>query len=323
MAGYGIYFVRLTIRGRPRSTLWVSTINQAYGSPDQQEDIIEYSAIIVAYKRIDLLQNVLLNLSRQTLPPESVVIVDNGGTLSAVDLLSFPLGHLATLVSMPHNPGYAPAVNRAGRELGGRSSATLVLTHDAQFDEHLGAGLIEALSEDPTAGASAPLLYWSSRPDAIFSAGGVLRAGGRAYHSKRPRSKGAYEVDWVDGAIVMYRTTTLDLIGWLDERYFLYFEDVDTAQTMRLHDARTLLVPSVIAHQEPGAHPLYLSIRNMTLFARKAGEGRVAQAAAVSIRVLEDSFWRLRSGNFPRLREAWRGWKDGLNGVEGKPSEHL
>lgn len=236
------------------------------------------------------------------------------------DLVSLPLGHLATLLPLPLNPGYAPAVNRAGRELRGHSSATLVLTHDAQFDENLSAGLLKALDDDPAAGASAPLLLWSSRPDRIFSAGGVLRAGGRALHITNPRSADAYEVDWVDGAIVMYRTSTLDLIGWLDERYFLYFEDVDTAWSMRLHGARTLLVPNVTAHQEPGAHPLYLSIRNMTLFAIKSGEGRGIQAAAVAIRVLEDSLWRLRSGHMPRLREAWRGWRDGLKGLGGKPS---
>lgn len=42
-------------------------------------------------------------------------------------------------------------------------------------------------------------------------------------------------VDWVLGAAMMVRKEVVDLIGWFDERYFLYFEDADWCRTMWAH----------------------------------------------------------------------------------------
>lgn len=265
--------------------------------------------------------SVLTNLAAQTQLPVTVLVVDNGGTLREQDLLEMPLSDRTELVSRADNPGYAAAVNLASSRLGVRTSALLVLTHDSDFDEHLAAGLLRALDAEPRAGAAAPILRWSSRPERVFSAGGVLHRGGRASHLTSPRQGSPYEVDWVDGAVVMYRKRSLDAIGWLDERYFLYFEDVDTAWAMRQCGHRTLIAPEVVARQEPGAHPLYLGSRNMILFARKTTEAPVLQAIAVARRAIEDSLSRIMHGRAPRINEAWRGWRDGRNGISGKPPE--
>jgi N-acetylglucosaminyl-diphospho-decaprenol L-rhamnosyltransferase len=44
-----------------------------------------------------------------------------------------------------------------------------------------------------------------------------------------PPSASAYRVGWVSGASMMIRRSVFDLIGLLDEGYFLYFEEVDFA----------------------------------------------------------------------------------------------
>lgn len=42
-------------------------------------------------------------------------------------------------------------------------------------------------------------------------------------------------VDWVLGAALLVRKEVVDLIGWFDKRYFLYFEDADWCRTMWAH----------------------------------------------------------------------------------------
>lgn len=281
--------------------------------------IIQYTAVIIAYRQPQLLAAVLAGLADQTLPPRAVVVVDNGGTLTADVLASFPLAERTRLVPRPDNPGYAAAVN----ELSGTDAeALLVLTHDAEFDDALAAELIGALESEPQAGAAAPVLRWVSNPDSIFSAGGYLTPGGRGGHLTAVRSNRPYAVDWVDGAIVMYRTTALDAIGWLSEDYFLYFEDVDTAWRMARAGLSTLVVPTALARQQPGAHPLRLGIRNMTLFARRAGINPVRQTLAVARRVAEESASSILRGRRPQPLQAWRGWREGLRGITGKPEYH-
>lgn len=261
------------------------------------------------------------DLASQTRLPESVIVVDNGGTLRERDLREMPLSGVTSLVSRVDNPGYATAVNLTKDLLGPKSEALLVLTHDTEFDDDLAAGLLAALEADSSAGAAGPLLHWSSQPGRVFSAGGVLKSGGRATHLTSARQNSPYQVDWVDGAVVMYRRSSLEAIDWMDERYFLYFEDVDTAWAMKKRGHRTLVVPGVTARQEPGEHPLYLGIRNMTLFGRKSAEPSSLQVIAVARRVAEDALWRTLHGRPPRIRAAWRGWSDGKRGISGKPRD--
>jgi len=282
----------------------------------------QYATVVISYRRPDLLITVLDALARQSSPPGHVIVVDNAGDLDEGIVADAELGDRCTVVRRPDNPGYSAAVNEA-RAIASRLGLPrlLVLTHDALFDEHLVADLAGAFA-DPRVAAAAPLLRLASDPARVFSAGGRLTAGGRAWNSTVPASATQpYPVDWVDGAIVMYDTVALDAIGGMDERYFLYFEDVDTAWRLARAGRSTVIVPTAVAYQQPGTHPLYLGIRNMTLFARVAGIPRWRSAPAVMRRVAEEATWAVLHGRRPALGAAWRGWRDGRRGLSGHPPE--
>lgn len=276
--------------------------------------ISEYVALIIGYKSADLLERVLTSLGDQTLRPRKVIVVDNGGTFTDADRAAWPLADRITLISRPDNPGYGTAVNLARSELD--ESALLVLTHDAFFEATMAEKLMRALHL-PNVGATAPLLRYSNTPERIFSAGGKLSKSGLASHLATPISTEPYVVDWVDGATVMFSAVALEAIDWIDEDYFLYFEDVDTG--WRLHQAgwKSVLVPDAVGHQQPGAHPPYLGMRNMALFARKAGISRIRHLFALVPRLMRESVSRVRRGLRPKLGEARRGLRDGYAGVSG------
>lgn len=275
-----------------------------------------YAAVIIAYHRPDLLEEVLERLRAQTRQPAMIVVVDNGGDIAESSLAG--AGVAPVLVSRADNPGYAAAVNiAADRARDAGIDNLLVLTHDAVFGPALAESLLDALAEDATAGCVAPTLRWVSRPERIFSSGGVLTRGGRAYHRTDEVDR-ARSVHWVDGAVALLRLRALDAIGGVDERYFLYFEDVDTGWSLARKGWRTLVVPES-AQQEPGAHPLRLGLRNMVLFARKARLPRLTVTIAVGRRAAEELIVGVRrEGRLP-LRDALRGVADGLAGRQGKP----
>lgn len=277
----------------------------------------DYTALIIAYKNEGLVLEVLRQLGRQSYLPHGVLIVDNGGTMTSSTFAESELSDRTTFISLPDNPGYGAAVN-AARSMS--TGALLVLTHDAQFESNLAESLMSVLADHPNVGAVAPVLRWVSRPDRVFSAGGALSSGGRASHYTATLADTPYAVDWVDGAIVLYRAASLEAISWLEEDYFLYFEDVDTAWRMDKAGIETFVDPRTIARQEPGAHPLYLGVRNMTLFAKRAGIPFPRHSAAIARRVVEESVAAMRRGSLPRLDQAWKGWRDGRRGVSGKPA---
>lgn len=279
----------------------------------------QYATIIISYRRPDLLRSLLTRVAAQSAPPARVFVVDNAGDLDEDLVTGGALGGITTVVRRPDNPGYSAAVNEVRSRIADTGiTRLLVLTHDADLSSDLAAGLLAAL-EDPSRGAAAPLLRRASDPTTVFSAGGRLTRYGRAWNTVVPASASAYEVDWVDGAIVMYDIPTLDRIDWLDERYFLYFEDVDTAWRMRRAGRHTVVVPDIVAAQDPGAHPMYLGIRNMVLFADVAGISPGRSALGVVRRVAEESLYRVLHRRSPALIDAWRGWRDGRRGLTGHP----
>lgn len=278
---------------------------------------LTYTAVVIAYRDIALVQRVIDQLAAQTLAPSHVLVVDNGGTLQYDALDARTLDSGIELVSRPDNPGYGAAVNEARHTA---TDAVLVLTHDAVFGSELAATLVGTLATRTDAGAIAPVLRWVSAPDRIFSAGGVLTRGGRATHLVVARGTDPYPVDWVDGAVVLYRRDALQAVDWLDERYFLYFEDVDTAWRMSRAGLSTLVAPAAQARQEPGSHPIRLGIRNMTLFARRAHIPFPLHVLAVARRIGEHAAAEILRRRPPGLGDAWRGWRDGRRGIGGTPS---
>lgn len=243
-----------------------------------------------------------------------MIVVDNGGTFTESDRTAWQLSDRSVLISRPDNPGYGAAVNLARDQIG--SSALIVLTHDAVFEPNLAQLLLDALS-DETVGSVGPVLHFANNHDRIFSAGGKLSSAGRASHLTAPVASTPYAVDWVDGAILMFSPRALDSIGWIDEQYFLYFEDVDTSWRLQRAGWRNIIVPDAIAYQQPGAHPPYLGMRNMALFARKAGISRAKHLLAVVPRLARETASRVRRGLRPELGNAIRGLRDGYSGKSG------
>lgn len=276
--------------------------------------ITEYVALVIAFKNEGLLLRVLNCLASQTLLPRRVIVVDNGGTLSECDRATWPLADRLTFISRTDNPGYGAAVNLARSELG--DSALLVLTHDAYFEMGLARKLLDGL-QLPNVGATGPILRYSNAPDRIFSAGGKLSKSGRAKHFRAPQERHPYLVDWLDGATVMYAPQALAAIDWLDEGYFLYFEDVDTCWRLGNAGFINVVVPAASGLQQPGAHPPYLGMRNMALFARKAGISRARHLLAVIPRIARESASRLRRGQRPSIGAAVHGLCDGYAGKKG------
>lgn len=275
----------------------------------------DYVALVIGYQRPDLVSDVLEQLAEQTLSPKRVIVVDNGGTFTEAERKRWPLPKKTTLISRPDNPGYGAAVNLAREHL--TEDALLVLTHDARFDENLATSLLVELSKAEAVGAAGPLLHFVSTPERLFSAGGSLSSSGAASHFRALRDSQPYPVDWLDGAIVMYRVKALNSIDWLDEGYFLYFEDVDTGWRLAQAGWKNVLVPGTLAYQQPGAHPIYLGMRNMALFARKAEISRGRSLMATLPRAFRVALSNLRHGKNPQLGAAFRGLRDGYAGKSG------
>jgi hypothetical protein len=65
-----------------------------------------------------------------------------------------------------------------------------------------------------------------------------------------PTDKGPLEVEWVAGMFIGFDREAYARVGGFDERYFLYYEDVDICRRLRIHGYEVLYDPTVsIVHE--------------------------------------------------------------------------
>lgn len=83
---------------------------------------------------------------------------------------------------------------------------------------------------------------------------------------------GLLEPDWVGGMFMVFRRDTYASLGGFDQKFFLYYEDVDLCARIRLQGLRVVMIPSVrathLARRSSHSNALYslMHIRSMIRF---------------------------------------------------------
>lgn len=89
----------------------------------------------------------------------------------------------------------------------------------------------------------------------------VAKAFGSRPHTLAPSGQAIYHPDWVAGMFMLFRSDTLRALGGFDERYFLYYEDVDLCARMRARGLEVAVCPAAAvihaARRESRRNPRY------------------------------------------------------------------
>ena len=229
--------------------------------------------VIVGYNTRGLIRRCLQALAAS--PPAcdwEVWVVDNASRDGSVDMLrsEFPW---TKVLANPHNVGYAVAVNQGLAAT--RAEYVLVLNPDIVVRADAVTRLLEFMDAHADAGiAGARLLntdgslQYSCRsfytPLTLLLRRTLL---GRLFpHSREIRRhlmldydhRTPRAVDWVIGACMMVRRSAVEAVGGMDERFFLYFEDVDWCYRMGRQGWKVYYVPDaemVHEHRRESAKP--------------------------------------------------------------------
>jgi GT2 family glycosyltransferase len=214
------------------------------------------AVVIVSWNTRDLLRTCLLRAAGEL--PTELVVVDNGSVDGSVEMVraEFPQVRLQVL---PENPGYGAAANR-GFALT-ESEYVVLLNPDAFFRPGALGGLSRHLDEHPQAGIVGPRLLspdgtlqrschafprpWAPalrRPPLTSLVGrlGLMREQWiETWSHDRVR-----RVPWVTGAALAIRREAFRQVGGFDERFQMYFEEVDLCYRLRKAGWETHFTPA-------------------------------------------------------------------------------
>ena len=168
----------------------------------------------------------------------NILLVDNGSTDESV--LRFRSLDKLILLPLAENIGFSSA-NNVGirRALDTGCDYVMLLNNDTVVTHDFLDSLLEVFEHDPTAGIVSPKIYCASNPNHIWYAGGRFKGvrliGEMVGHGVF--DQGQYDVarsvDFAVGCCMLIKGCLFSQIGYLDERFFFYHEDVDYSYRAR------------------------------------------------------------------------------------------
>lgn len=188
-----------------------------------------------------------------------ILVVDNGSTDESVQELRSRCPDV-TLIEAGVDLGFAGGCNIGiQRALDAGHEYVWVLNNDTTVDSHALSALVEDLETHPEAAIAGSKVFYFDRPDILsFAGGGLTRFSGRTYHrGDGERDDGKYDVaeetDFATGASILVRSDAIRSVGLMDDRYFLYWEDVDWCERFRLSGWTIRYAPQSVIWHKVGA----------------------------------------------------------------------
>lgn len=208
----------------------------------------DVSAVIVTYKESpDVLRACFSAVASSRDCAVETIVVDNGGSPATQQLLAHVLPG-ATYVPNPENKGFAAAVNQGMKAASGRY--ILLLNPDTVIPDDAMARMVRHLDRDTEVGiASAVIRYPNGElqesirrfpklvdqilimlkvPHVLRRVSSIDR-----YMMRDVDLLATQDVDSIMGAFMFIRREVIDRIGLFDERYFIWFEEVDYCKMAR------------------------------------------------------------------------------------------
>lgn len=211
------------------------------------------SVVIPTWNRRDLLAEALDSLDAQSFRDFETIIVDNGSRDDTIAWLRTQRPSVR-VVALPHNQGFAAAVN-AGIRLA-MGEILVLMNNDVEASPDWIQALVRSLDEHPGIGSCASkMLLWADR-SRIDSAGddlGLLALSlGHGLPDSPEFAHPRYIFSPCAGAAA-YRREAIDRVGWFDERFYAYLEDVDLGARLQMAGWRCLYVPDAVVYHHGSA----------------------------------------------------------------------
>jgi len=230
-------------------------------------ETLDLAIVIVNYNVCDLLRRCLTSVfTSEGSVRFAVCVVDNDSPDESTMMVATEFPQVA-LIANSENAGYPAANNQGLRRLGAEDSNfpryCLLLNPDTEVPPDAFSKIISYMDSHPEVGVVGPKLVLPDGTLDLACRRGfdsmsalVYRMLGLSKLFPKSRRFARYnltyldedelaEVDSVVGAFMLVRTTAIREVGLLDERFWMYGEDLDWAKRMKDRGWKVIYNPSV------------------------------------------------------------------------------
>jgi len=230
---------------------------------------LDLYVVILNYNTRDLLAACLDSLREQRGLAFEVCVVDNASSDGSADMLAGLFPEI-TLVRNPTNAGFSAGNNAGLRAAGwpehGNARHVILLNPDTVVPPDALAGMVAFADANPDVGVVGPRLLlldgtldkacrrgFPTPAAAFYRFSGLSRLFPRSprfgrYNMTFAPEDQQLDVDSVVGACMLVRAEAVAKVGLMDERFFMYGEDLDWCLRVKQLSYRVVYDPTVIVH---------------------------------------------------------------------------
>ena len=231
------------------------------GVPVENHTVIDLSVVIVSWNVSELLELCLSSLMEcggQGGLQCEIIVVDNASSDDSPELVRqrFPT---AQLIASESNLGFAMANNVGAAQSSGRY--ILFLNPDTEVIGDALSAMVAYMDRHPDVGVLGPTLLWpngcvqSSRrrfptlatafiESTFFQQWWPSNPVLRRYYVQDQSDDREQDVDWLVGACLLVRRQAWKQVGPMDERFFMYSEELDWCRRLKTAGWRVVYTPS-------------------------------------------------------------------------------
>lgn len=192
----------------------------------------------------------LQSVERIEYPNFEIVVVDNGSTDDSVPAIRMRFPSV-TLIETGENLGYAGGNNVGLREaVTAGADYVLLLNNDTVVDPHILRAFLSAAESFPKGGMFSGKVYFYSEPTKIWYAGAKWSAErstfthvGYQLLDNTNEFNRVEETDFAQGCALLVSVETINRIGFLEERFFVNYEEIDWSYRARAVGFKCVFVP--------------------------------------------------------------------------------
>lgn len=268
---------------------------------------VDISVVIVSWNTRDLLSRCIASVIRQADEARlqvEIVVVDNASSDGTIDFINQEYPGI-TVIALQENRGFAAANNLGIARA--RGAEILLLNPDTEMLPGSLSALWQGLHASPRVGLTGALLL---NPDGSLQSAGYRFPGlvqtfldifpvhpkliGSRLNGRTPPGDGLspLAIDHPLGACMLVRRAVIEQVGMLDDRYFIYSEEVDWCRRIKAAGWTILTAPAArVIHysgqstgQMPDAMFLHLH-RSRNRYFRRYHSPAFVSAVGTMIRV--------------------------------------
>ena len=206
--------------------------------------------IILHMKDILCIVDCVGSLNKVTYQNYDIIVVHNGPEDIALRNALYPISqHITKVIDTEENLGFARGNNLGIMQaLEDEAEYILLLNDDTEVSPGFLTRLIEVAEVQQDAGMLGPKVFLYDQPQKIWFAGARFDqkvceiVTSEFDQADEPEDSKCVESDYVTGCALLIKRKVVERIGLLDERFFLYWEDVDWGLRCNKAGFRNLMV---------------------------------------------------------------------------------